>query len=193
MMTYYDSLTDCYNTVKQSWFGDKCLGHTSFLFCFTRSDQTWAKSGSFWFSLGWYVAKVLPAWRLRSGKQEWAAQVPSFHVVCGPDEGVWYNFAIREAGKYYLKSLDEVFLLPIQSYLYKTKNPKTQKTHWTIILLYYNYYSAKEHKDTEYKLHFYKVYLKFVFQQMPSTQCHLHGNILFLGEIKDNFPASAGW
>lgn len=32
------------------------------------------------------------------------------------------------------------------------------------MLIYYNYYSAKEHKDTEYKLHFYEVYLKFVFQ-----------------------------
>ncbi len=51
-----------------------------------------------WLTLGHPLACLWP----KSGKQEWTAQVPSFHVVCGPDENVrcgpdlgLRNFAIR--------------------------------------------------------------------------------------------------
>ncbi len=50
-----------------------------------------------WLTLGLPLAYLWP----KSGKQEWTAQVPSFHVVCGPDESVRFgpdlglrNFAI---------------------------------------------------------------------------------------------------
>lgn len=53
------------------------LSHSSFLFWWAGSEP----------DLG------------RSGKQKWAAKVPSFDTVCGLDEHVWHNVAVLDAEK----------------------------------------------------------------------------------------------
>ncbi len=45
--------------------------------------------GQFWF-IGWLTCSNAKAYlRHKSGKQEWTAQMPLFHIICGLEQGVW--------------------------------------------------------------------------------------------------------